>query len=372
MSHSDHHLKKCERDGIESEKTHDLLHRLLMARGPGGQEDEVRAICLDYLSRYCDDTWIDPAGNVIGVLKSRRPDAKDGSVIRIMGHMDEIAMVVKRVEPDGTLRVVALGGANPVNFGVCPVDILGDNEVLPGVLSYGSMHITEGSPQGKDVLNGAVQWKDVHVVTRKDLKTLQHLGVRPGTRVVLSQHWRAPFRVGDATAAHFLDDRAPVAAMLKAVAQLKERAADLPSDVYFVFTTLEEENNAGAMYAASHLPGDITIAVEVGPVVSEYGTQLNANPIINTGDEKGYYSREVVMALAGAAKRCQLEPQYALLVDFASDASAVMSAGASAQAGCLAIPTENTHGFELVVDGAIDACAATLVEYLTTPRPKRT
>ncbi|WP_443216341.1 hypothetical protein, partial [Pseudomonas sp. R62] len=25
---------------------------------------------------------------------------------------------------------------------------------------------------------------------------------------------------------------------------------------------------------------------------------------------------------------------------------------------------ENTHGFELVVDGAIEACAQTLVEYL--------
>ncbi|RIJ08593.1 M42 family peptidase [Pseudomonas sp. 91RF] len=349
-----------------NEKTQDLLSRLLIARGPGGQEDEVRAICLEYLSRYCDESWVDQAGNLIGLLKCRVPDAQSRSTVRVMGHMDEIAMVVKRVEPDGTLRVVALGGANPVNFGVCPVDILGDREILSGVLSFGSMHVTGGSPQGNDVLNGAVQWKDVHVITRKDPKTLQHLGIRPGTRVVLSQHWRTPFRVGDATAAHFLDDRAPVAAMLKAVAQLSERPEGQLSDAYFVFTTLEEENNAGAMYAASHLPGDITIAVEVGPVVSEYGTKLSVNPIINTGDEKGYYSRAVVMALANAAQRCHLDPQFALLVDFASDASAVMGAGFSAQAGCLAIPTENTHGFELVVDGAIEACAATLVEYLTS------
>ncbi|MHA3737141.1 M42 family peptidase [Pseudomonas sp. Eth.TT006] len=337
-----------------------------MAHGPGGQEDEVRAICQEHLSRYCDETWTDPAGNVIGLLKGRGSDTHTGSAIRIMGHMDEIAMVVKRVEPDGTLRVVALGGANPVNFGVCPVDILGDNDVLPGVLSFGSMHVTEGSPQGKDVMSGSVHWQDVHIITRKDPQTLQALGVRPGSRVVLSQHWRTPFRVGDATAAHFLDDRAPVTAMLQAVAQLSARREDLSCDAYFVFTTLEEENNAGAIYAASHLPGDTTIAVEVGPVMSEYGTVLSVNPIINTGDLKGYYSREVVMALAEAAKRCQLDPQFALLVDFASDASAAMGMGCSAKAGCLAIPTENTHGFELVVDGAIDACAATLVEFLSS------
>lgn len=350
------------------ESTQALLSRLLMARGPGGQEDEVRAICLEELGRHCDEVWTDRAGNVIGLLEGSEPDPEGNNAVRIMGHMDEIAMVVKRVEPDGTLRVVALGGANPVNFGMCPVDILGDTQTLPGVLSFGSMHATAGSPQGKDVMSGAVEWKDVHIITRQNPQTLQDMGVRPGTRVVLSQHWRTPFRVGDATAAHFLDDRAPVVAMLQAAEQLKHSHTQLRHDTYFVFTTLEEESNAGAMYAAAHLPGDITIAVEVGPVLSEYATRLCADPIIDTGDQKGYYSRGVVLALADAARRCGFNPQFALLVDFASDASAVMSSGISAQAGCVAIPTENTHGFELVVDGAIEACAATLVEYLLGPQ----
>ena len=351
-------------DGETTANTEALLKRLLMARGPGGQEDEVRSICQEHLQRHCDETWTDPAGNVIGLIKGRNSSADANRAVRIMGHMDEIAMLVKRVEPDGTLRVVALGGANPVNFGVCPVDILGDEQILPGVLSFGSMHATTGSPQGQDVLSGAVQWKDVHIITRQDPQALQRMGIRPGTRVVLSQHWRTPFRVNDAIAAHFLDDRAPVVAMLQAVEQLQHWRSELPCDAYFVFTTLEEESNAGAMYAAAHLPGETTIAVEVGPVMSEYATQLKVDPIVNTGDQKGYYSRHVVTALATAAKDCGFDPQFALLVDFASDASAVMSSGISAHAGCLAIPTENTHGFELVVDGAIEACAATLVQYL--------
>lgn len=342
-----------------------LMTRLLMARGPGGQEDEVRAICLEQLALHCDETRVDPAGNVIGLLKSQREGVGADDAVRIMAHMDEIAMVVKRVEPDGTLRVVALGGANPVNFGVCPVDILGDRQTIAGVLSFGSMHATAQSRQGQDVLSGAVQWQDVHVITRCDVETLRDKGIRPGTRVVLSTHWRTPFRVGDAIAAHFLDDRAPIVAMLQAVTELSLRRDELRCDAYFVFTTLEEESNAGAMYAASHLPGDITIAVEVGPVMSEYATRLSVDPIIDTGDQKGYYSRCVVMALAGAAERCGFDPQFALLVDFASDASAVMSSGIAGKAGCLAIPTENTHGFELIIDGATEACAATLVEYLT-------
>jgi len=44
-----------------------------------------------------------------------------------------------------------------------------------------------------------------------------------------------------------------------------------------------------------------------------------------------------------------------------------MSAGVCARAGCIAIPTENTHGFELIHSQGISACAATLVEFLIDP-----
>ncbi|WPO00268.1 M42 family peptidase [Pseudomonas sp. MUP55] len=355
------HSAATEADAIAQ-----LLHQLLLARGPGGQEDEVRAICLERLRPLCDETWVDPAGNVVGLVKGTQDEREPRRAVRVMAHMDEVAMVVKHVDTDGTLRVTALGGANPVNFGMCPVDILGDHQTIPGVLSFGSMHATGNAPQGADVQSGNVHWNDVHVITRCSVDVLREHGVRPGSRVVLSRHWRAPFRVGDAIAAHFLDDRAPIAAALHSVQCLDQRRGELACDVYFVFTTLEEESNAGAMYAAQTLPGDTTIALEVGPVMSEYGTRLGVDPIINTGDLKGYYTRCVVTDLAAAAQRCGYTAQYALLVDFASDASAVMSNGTSARGGCLAIPTENTHGYEVIVDGAIQACALTLADYLAT------
>jgi putative aminopeptidase FrvX len=339
-----------------------LLEKLLMAYGPGGQEDEVRAICKTELARYCDEVTEDRAGNVVGRIKaSRDADPDDG--IKIMAHLDEIAMVVKLVDEDGTLQVQALGGAQPISFGAAPVDILGDTGILPGVLSFGSMHSSGGSQQSKDVLQGNVQWSDVHVVTRRSLEDLANAGVRPGTRVVLSKHWRAPWYLPDAIAAHFLDDRAPLLAVILTAKRLSERRAELNQDVWLVCTTLEEESNAGAMYAASRLPGDTVIAVEVGPVLAEYGTRLDNHPIINTGDQKGVYTRRVVTDLIAASERAGYEAQVALLVEFASDASAVMSVGSAAKAGCIAIPTENTHGFEIITENGIEACAAALTEY---------
>lgn len=146
-----------------------LLEELLLARGPGGQEDEVRAICQRELEGCCDEVGSDAAGNLVARISPPhlpREQARRAAV-RLLAHLDEIAMIVKRVEADGTLRVVALGGAQPVSFGVCPVQILAGEAVLDGVLSYGSMHATGESPQGSDVLSGAVHWRDVHVVTRR-------------------------------------------------------------------------------------------------------------------------------------------------------------------------------------------------------------
>lgn len=49
-----------------------LLTELLMARGPGGQEDEVRSICLRELRTVCDEVKVDKAGNVIGLIRPRK------------------------------------------------------------------------------------------------------------------------------------------------------------------------------------------------------------------------------------------------------------------------------------------------------------
>ncbi|MBI7221069.1 M42 family peptidase [Pseudomonas aeruginosa] len=345
-----------------------LLEELLLARGPGGQEDEVRAICQRELEGCCDEVGSDAAGNLVARISPPhlpREQARRAAV-RLLAHLDEIAMIVKRVEADGTLRVVALGGAQPVSFGVCPVQILAGEAVLDGVLSYGSMHATGESPQGSDVLSGAVHWRDVHVVTRRSAEELANLGVRPGTRVVLNRLWRRPLYFQDCVAAHFLDDRAPLLAVLGVAREIARRRDELHGDLYLVLTTMEEESNAGALFTARRLPGDISIAVEVGPTVAEYGTRLCRDPIVNSGDSKGYYSRHVTDRLLRAAERCQYQPQAALLVDFASDASA-LSHGEAAQVGCIGIPTENTHGFEIVLEEGIEACRRTLVEFLVQP-----
>src|SRR3954471_8280698 len=124
----------------DHEYPRDLLEELLSTYGPCGQEDAVREVCRRELEPVVDEMWVDEAGNLIG-----RIDGGDGPGTRVMAHMDELSMLVKRVEQDGTLHVTQLGTMYPGNFGLGPVAMLGDVDVVPGVLAIGSEHTTKES-----------------------------------------------------------------------------------------------------------------------------------------------------------------------------------------------------------------------------------
>lgn len=209
-----------------------------------------------------------------------------------------------------------------------------------------------------------LDWDDVFITTRLTKEALAACGVHAGTRVVVGQYMRRLFEFEDCVAGHFMDDRALIVAGLEAMREIAEHRELLVRDVYFVCTVKEEVTNSGAHYAAQRLPGEDVIALEVGPVAAEYDTRLSAQPIVLYGDMKGFYSVGLSREIKSAAERVGLEPQLALFENFASDGSAVLSMGNTCRAAALCIPTQNTHGFEIIHQGAIGACARTLAAHL--------
>ena len=121
----------------------ELLQELLSTFGPCGQEDAVREVCRRELAPRVDEAWVDEAGNLVGLIRG----SGDRPATRVLAHMDELSMLVKRVESDGTVHLTQLGTMYPGNFGLGPVAMLGDNETLCGVLTLGSEHTTSESPR---------------------------------------------------------------------------------------------------------------------------------------------------------------------------------------------------------------------------------
>ena len=359
--------------GITSEArlNRPLLQELLSAYGPVGQEDAVRDICRRELEPLVDEVWIDEAGNLVGLVRGTGED-DDLGPIRVMAHLDELSMLVKRVESDGSLHVTQLGTMYPGNFGLGPVAVLGNHQMIPGVLTLGSEHTTQESQRiwetKPDQGDKSLDWSHVYVFTGRTTEELTAAGVRPGTRVCVDGGKRLLFEVGKFLGCYFMDDRACLTAMLETARLLCEGERRPARDIYFVGTVSEEIGGIGGTYASRTLPGEITLALEVGPTEQEYSTSVTGGPIVGYSDQQSIYDKSVADRLMDIATELGLSPQAAVLGAFESDASHSLSAGQTARAGLLCLPTLSTHGYEVVAVDAIPAMSEVLLTFLLDTR----
>ncbi len=163
-----------------------------------------------------------------------------------------------------------------------------------------------------------------------------------------------------------MDDRAAITISLIAASLLREENCP-HHEIYFVMTTEEERDGIGAAYSSRTLPGELTLAVEIGPISNEYGTEFRKDPIVSYGDSRGLYTKSVADKLVRQARSIGLSPQTAVWESFCSDASVSKSYGQAASIALLSIPTLNTHGFEIIHSDGIQACAKLLTAFLQEP-----
>lgn len=369
----------------EDDSTDGLLQELLWAYGPCGQEADVRAVCARELQPVVDDMWVDDAGNLIGYIAAEPPSDEAGrghrfrsspvaasaTATRVMAHMDELSMLVKRVESDGTLHLTQLGTMYPGNFGLGPVAVLGEHQTLTAVLTLGSEHTTQESQRiwqtKPDQGDQALDWDHVYVFTGRSPDELEVAGVRPGTRVCVDRSKRTLVELGGYLGCYFLDDRAAATALLRAARLLRERGQRPVDDVYTVFTTNEEIGGVGGAYASASLPGTLTLALEVGPTEREYGTSVTRGPIVGYSDALCVYDKDVADRLMNIATELGLSPQAAVLGAFESDASHSKANGLTPRAGLLCVPTLSTHGYEVIPRAAVNDMADIIVEFVLQP-----
>ena len=340
--------------------TLELVRELTALTGPPGQEDAVREAVAAHAERLGCAYATDARGNLLLSLPGaeRLPDAPD---IIVMAHLDEIALLVVRVEAGGWLVVTSLGGAFPWKWGEGPVLILAPAGPLNGVLSVGSIHTNDPHSPAAAAREWALTWADTRVFTGLTVNALAENGVRAGTRVVLHPDRRTWTEVGEFVASPFLDDRADLAAMLLTLESLAEDTGGLdPKRVLFAATVAEEVGGHGALWLLRQRPATVGIALEIGPRVPESPFVLDDQPTVWVNDSYSAMSAADVDLVARAAARVGLAPHFQALSRGGSDASCAASHGLVARPITLAFAAENSHGYEIMHRNAVPNLSALL------------
>ena len=231
-------------------ETKPLLKKLCEASGVSGYEAEVRELVMAEFKPYADEVRVDKMGSVIA-LKRGHPSGDHRPTIMLAGHMDEIGLIVSKIEK-GFLHFTSVGGFDPRVLLGQEVVVHG-RRPLPGIIGSRPPHVLPPEEQEKVIEMEKLfmdvglpeeeigQWVQVGdlATIRRDLVELQ----------------------GDRVAGKALDDRAGVATVLTCF----HRLASLRHtwNVYGVATVQEEVGLKGAMTSAYGLIPDIGLAIDV-------------------------------------------------------------------------------------------------------------
>ncbi len=228
----------------------ETLVRLLTAPGPSGQEAPAA------------ETWRDAArafgevgSDVLGSSWVRVPGTGGGRLLAIVGHIDEIALVVTHAGDDGLLAVRALGGFDPHVVLGQRLEILTKAGSLPAVVGARRQKRKRG--EDRKPLEFDDLYLDIGARNADEARSL----VRVGDAALVAG---APLELrNDRIASRALDNRLGSYIALEVARRIAE-AGGAPGDVAGVAVVQEEVGDfAGARTAAFELQPAIAIAVDV-------------------------------------------------------------------------------------------------------------
>jgi putative aminopeptidase FrvX len=256
----------------------DLLEQLLTTPGPSGQERTVAAVW-----RKAAGAVGEVSSDVLGSSWVRVPGTGGGPSLAVVGHIDEIGVVITHLGDDGLVDMRPLGGFDPATMVGQRVSVLTREGTLPGVVAARNQKRKRGEerkPHDYDDL-----FLDLGANDGDELRTL----VRPGDAAV----WHgSPLALhGSRVASRSFDNRIGCYVALEVARRVAEQGG-AKGDVVAVAAVQEEVGDfAGSRTAAFATEPDIALAVDVthatdvrgGDPENEGKVLLGGGPTIQRG-----------------------------------------------------------------------------------------
>jgi putative aminopeptidase FrvX len=314
-----------------------LLRRLLTAPGPSGYETAAAAVWREAASEFAE-----VSSDALGSSVARVRGTGGGPLLALLGHIDEIGLLVTHVDEHGFVSFLTVGGTRPDVLLGQRVELVTRGGSVPGVI---------GRKGGKRPKPGEkperAELEDLHVDvgarSREDALELLQIGdvaVIAGEPIELA---------GGRIASRSLDNRLGAYVALEA-ARAVATAGGGPGDVAAVAAVQEEVGDyGGARTSIFALEPQVALAIDVtgatdipeGDPKVDGEARLGAGPIINRGST---ISPKVFERLVAAAEDEDIP--YAVNVsagDTHTDMDAAYASRAGVATGLISLATRYIH-----------------------------
>ncbi len=337
--------------------TPDVLHRLLTAPGPSGYETAPALVW-----REAADAFADVTGDTLGSSVARVKGTAGGPLLAIVGHIDEIGLIVTHIDDDGFLYFTGVGGWDPQILVGQRVELITREGPVAGVLGKKPIHLLKPDDRKK-----VAEIKDLHI----------DIGAADGDEA------KGKVRIGDVAViagepvelpngrviSRSMDNRLGAYIAYEA-ARLVAEAGGAPGDVAAVAAVQEEITFGGASTSAYALQPDVAIVVDVthatdapGIDVKEVGKHpLGSGAVIDRGSTISPHVFEGLHAAAEAEEIPFTVEAHAGRTG--TDADAVHISRAGIPTGVVSIPLRYMHSpVEMVQLSDVEACAKLIAAY---------
>ncbi|HET7353682.1 MAG TPA: M20/M25/M40 family metallo-hydrolase [Gaiellaceae bacterium] len=228
----------------------DLLERLLTTPGPSGEERAAAAVWREAAAAVGE-----VSSDVLGSSWVRVPGTAGGPTLLLVGHIDEIGLVVTHLGDDGLAAVRTLSGWDPSAAAYQRVDVHTRGGVVPGVVAVKRQKRKRG--EDRKPIESDDLFLDVGAKDGDELRGL----IRPGDHVI----WHgAPLALhGNRVASRAFDNRMGCYVALESARRIAERGG-APGEVIAAAAVQEEVGDyAGSRTVAFATEPDVALAIDV-------------------------------------------------------------------------------------------------------------
>ena len=290
----------------------ELLSKLCTLNGVSGDEVQVRAFIRKEAEPYADTIRTDALGDLI-VFKRGKKAA--GNHLLLAAHMDEVGIIITHIQDNGFLKFDFVGGVDR-RVAIGKHVVIGCNRI-PGIIGLKAIHLTTRDERKKAPKTDAL-YIDIGAKNAAEAKSMVELG---DYGAFVSQ----PELFGEGYfKAKAIDDRVGCAIMLEL---LKE---ELPMDVTFAFTAMEEVGTRGAFGAAFSVTPKVALVLETTtaanlPDVEDHRRVCvpGNGPVISYMDGGTIYDRVLFELLRDLAEEAHIPWQTKEYISGGNDARTI-------------------------------------------------